>query len=217
MEFRIADTFTGSLARLTGDEQQNRSRRPHLTYNSTPPVRGCVSTSSTRCGTRTSGPFGSTATSSIVHRTSASPPPVLRRSPRQGLCLGGAPQARTHPTTGAAHAVEIREMVKEIIVPVYVQPAIAGAAAGVDASVRRHVRSSIVGIRRACRMARRRQDGDQCIASAAHRASPRRSGRGAFGTCDRRKAPGPHAGGNNRGAHCPDGRPDRASGSRAAA
>ena len=48
---------------------------------------------------------------------------MLCRPPRQGLRLGRARRKlETHPKTGAAQLVEIREKVQEILVPLYVPP-----------------------------------------------------------------------------------------------
>ena len=74
----------------------------------------------------------------------------------------------THPTTGAAQLVEIRETVQEIVVPKYVEveaPAPAAAAA-----VRRSRRRRAPRLRRAARVARRRSAGErgQLLALADH-------------------------------------------------
>ncbi len=121
MEFRIADTFTESLARLTGDEQkavkttafdlQVDPKGPGLQFH--------------RLDKAKDKSFWSVRVNSdvrlIVHRTDAS----LR------LCYVGhhdkaydwaeRRKLEVHPKTGAAQLVEIRETVKEIVVPVYVQ------------------------------------------------------------------------------------------------
>ena len=63
MEFRIADTFTDSLARLTGDEQK-AVKTTAFDLQLEPGQPGdAASTSSTRRRTRTSGRCGSAATS----------------------------------------------------------------------------------------------------------------------------------------------------------
>jgi hypothetical protein len=123
MEFRIADTFTESLARLTGEEQKaakitafdlqmapaqpgmqwhklDRARDPHF------------------CSVRVSRDLRL-----IVHRTAASlllcyvdhHDPAYRWAERRKLAI--------HPKTGAAQLVEIRETVQEILIPTYVQAA----------------------------------------------------------------------------------------------
>src|SRR6202007_3351207 len=121
MEFRIADTFTDSLTRLTADEQkaikttafdlQMNPAHPGLQFHKLE---------------RAKDPnFWSIRVSRdvriIVHRTGTS---LL-------LCYVGhhddsyqwaeRRKLETHPKTGAAQLVEIRETVQEIVVPIYVQ------------------------------------------------------------------------------------------------
>ncbi|MEI7732740.1 MAG: UvrD-helicase domain-containing protein [Verrucomicrobiota bacterium] len=121
MDFRIADTFTDSLARLTGDEQkavkttafdlQVNPAGPGLSYHKIEKAKDKN--------------FWSVRVSSdirlIVHKAAGS---LL-------LCYAGhhdkaydwaeRRKLETHPKTGAAQFVEIRETVKEILVPTYVQ------------------------------------------------------------------------------------------------
>ena len=121
MEFRIADSFTDSLAKLTGDEQkavkttafdmQMDPSRPGLRFHRVDRARDPN--------------FWSVRVSSdiriIIHRTQKSlllcyvdhHDPAYRWAQRRRLA--------THPRTGAAQLVEVRETVKEIEVPVYVQ------------------------------------------------------------------------------------------------
>jgi mRNA-degrading endonuclease RelE of RelBE toxin-antitoxin system len=121
MEFRIADTFTDSLARLTGDEQkavkttafdlQLDPANPGMSFHKLDKVKDKN--------------FWSVRVNRdvrlIVHRSEGS---LL-------LCYVGhhdkayewaeRRKLETHPKTGAAQLVEIRETVKEIIIPIYVQ------------------------------------------------------------------------------------------------
>jgi mRNA-degrading endonuclease RelE of RelBE toxin-antitoxin system len=121
MNFLIADSFTASLARLSGNEQkavkttvfdlQVDPSRPGLSFH--------------RLDRAKDSNFWSVRVSSdiriIVHRTSDS---LL-------LCYVGhhddaydwaeRRKLETHPRTGAAQIVEIRETVQEIVVPIYVQ------------------------------------------------------------------------------------------------
>ena len=122
MEFRIADTFTDSLARLTGDEQKAVKTTAFDLQLNPASARPAASTSSTGRRTRTSGRCASARDIRlIVHRTRRQPPALLRRPSRQGLRLGGAAASwRRTRRTGAAQLVEIRETVKEIVVPHYV-------------------------------------------------------------------------------------------------
>ena len=121
MDFRIADTFTDSLAKLTGDEQkavkmtafdlQLNPARPSLQFHKLEKAKDPR--------------FWSVRVSSdvrlIVHRTEAS---LL-------LCYVGhhdnayhwaeRRKLETHPKTGAAQLVEVRETVQEIRIPKYVE------------------------------------------------------------------------------------------------
>src|SRR5271168_1547559 len=123
MEFRIADTFTDSLAKLTGDEQkavkttafdlQLNPAHPSLQFHKLEKAKDRR--------------FWSIRVSSdvrlIVHRTDTS---VL-------LCYVGhhdgayqwaeRRKLETHPKTGAAQLVEIRERIEEIKIPKYVESA----------------------------------------------------------------------------------------------
>lgn len=121
MEFRIADTFSDSLTRLTGDEQkavkttafdlQVSPANPGMQFHKLDKARDPK--------------FWSVRVSRdirlIIHRTDAS---LL-------LCYVGhhddayrwaeRRKLETHPKTGAAQLVEVRETVKEIVIPQYVE------------------------------------------------------------------------------------------------
>jgi hypothetical protein len=120
MEFRIADTFTDSLARMTGDEQKSvKTAAFDLQLNPAHPSLQLHKIEKSR-----DRHFWSIRVSSdvrlIVHRTDSS---LL-------LCYVGhhdnayqwAERRRleTHPKTGAAQLVEVRETVQEIVIPKYV-------------------------------------------------------------------------------------------------
>ena len=121
MQFRIADTFTDSLARLTGDEQkavkttafdlQMDPARPGLKLHQ---VEGAKDKD-----------FWSARVSRdirlIVHRTASSF--LLCYVDHHDAVYQWAERRRLerHPTTGAAQLVEIRETVREIPVPRYVE------------------------------------------------------------------------------------------------
>ncbi len=121
MDFRIADTFTDSLARLTSDEQkavkttafdlQMDPSRPGLRFHRVDRARDRN--------------FWSVRVSSdiriIVHRTQKSL--LLCYVDHHDDAYRWAQRRRleTHPRTGAAQLVEVRETVKEIEVPVYVE------------------------------------------------------------------------------------------------
>ena len=121
MDFLIADTFTDSLARLTGDEQKAaKTTAFDLQVNPAHP-----SLQFHKLDKAKDSRFASVRVSRdirvIVHKTQAS---LL-------LCYVGHHDAaymwaerrklETHPTTGAAQLVEIRETVEEIKVPKYIE------------------------------------------------------------------------------------------------
>ncbi|MBM3506045.1 MAG: DNA helicase [Alphaproteobacteria bacterium] len=127
MDFRIADTFTDSLARLTGDEQkavkttafdlQLNPANPGLSFHKLDKAKDKN--------------FWSVRVNRdvrlIVHRSAASL--LLCYVGDHDDAYGWAERRRleTHPKTGAAQLVEIRETVKEIVVPVYVQTELVAA------------------------------------------------------------------------------------------
>jgi mRNA-degrading endonuclease RelE of RelBE toxin-antitoxin system len=121
MEFRIADTFTDSLARLTGDEQKAvKTTAFDLQLNPANP-----GVSFHKLDKAKDKNFWSVRVSSdirlIVHRSDESL--MLCYVDHHDKAYDWAERRRleTHPKTGAAQLVEIRETVKEIVVPVYVQ------------------------------------------------------------------------------------------------
>ncbi len=121
MEFRIADTFTDSLARLTGDEQKAvKTTAFDLQLNPANPGMSFHKLDKARDKN-----FRSVRVSSdirlIVHKTASSL--LLCYVGHHDRAYDWAEQRKleTHPKTGAAQLVEIRETVKEVVVPVYVQ------------------------------------------------------------------------------------------------
>jgi mRNA-degrading endonuclease RelE of RelBE toxin-antitoxin system len=121
MEFRIADTFTDSLARLTGEEQkavkttafdlQLDPANPGMSFHKLDKAKDKK--------------FWSVRVSSdirlIVHRSEASLLLCYVDHHDKAYDWAERRKLETHPKTGAAQLVEIRETVKEIVVPVYVQ------------------------------------------------------------------------------------------------
>src|SRR6266478_3281522 len=123
MEFRIADTFTESLARLTGEEQKavkitafdlqmhpahpgmqlhklDKARDPHfLSVRVSRDIR------------------------LIVHRTAASLLLCYVDHHDNAYRWAERRKLEIHPKTGAAQLVEIRETVQEILIPAYVDAA----------------------------------------------------------------------------------------------
>ena len=121
MDFRIADTFTDSLSRLTGDEQkavkttafdlQLNPANPGLSFHKLDKAKDKN--------------FWSVRVNNdirlIVHRTPGSL--LLCYVDHHDKAYDWAERRRleTHPKTGAAQLVEIRETVQEIVVPKYVE------------------------------------------------------------------------------------------------
>jgi mRNA-degrading endonuclease RelE of RelBE toxin-antitoxin system len=123
MEFRIADTFTDSLARLTGDEQkavkttafdlQLNPANPGMSFHKLDKVKD-----KNFWSVRASGDIRL-----IVHRNDASLLLCYVGHHDDAYAWAERRKLETHPKTGAAQLVEIRETVKKIVVPVYVQAA----------------------------------------------------------------------------------------------
>ena len=121
MNFLISDTFTDSLARLTGDEQKAaKTTAFDLQMN----AAGHGMSFHKLDGAKDKN-FWSVRVSAdirlIVHKTSGSL--LLCYVDHHDKAYNWAERRKleTHPKTGAAQLVEIRETVKEILVPVYVQ------------------------------------------------------------------------------------------------
>jgi hypothetical protein len=120
MEFRIADTFTDSLGRLTGEEQkavkttafdlQLNPAHPGLSFHKLDKARDKS--------------FWSVRVSRdirvIVHKTEASFLLCYVDHHDNAYDWAERRKLEVHPKTGAAQFVEIRETVQEIRVPVYV-------------------------------------------------------------------------------------------------
>ena len=119
MDFRIADTFTGSLAKLTGNEQkavkttafdlQLNPARPGLRFHRLDGARDPN--------------FWSIRVSRdiriIVHRTGSSLMLCYVGHHDDAYKWAERRKLETHPKTGAAQLVEVRERVREITVPAY--------------------------------------------------------------------------------------------------
>jgi superfamily I DNA/RNA helicase/mRNA-degrading endonuclease RelE of RelBE toxin-antitoxin system len=121
MDFRIADTFTESLARLTGEEQKVvKTAAFDLQLNPASP-----STSFHKLAKAKDKNFWSVRVGSdirlIVHKSDASLLLCYVDHHDKAYDWAERRKLETHPTTGAAQLVEIRETVKEVVVPVYVQ------------------------------------------------------------------------------------------------
>src|SRR6476620_11797072 len=123
MEFLIADTFTDSLAKLTGEEQKAvKTAAFDLQMNPAHP-----SLQFHKLDKPKDPRFWSVRVSSnirlIVHRTETSLLLCYVAHHDNAYHWAERRKLETHPKTGAAQLVEIRERVEEIAVPVYVQVA----------------------------------------------------------------------------------------------
>ena len=124
MEFRIADTFIDSLARLTGDEQKSvKTTAFDLQLNPASPGLSFHRLDKSRDKNFWSVRVGSDLRL-IVHRTESGLLLCYVDHHDKAYDWAERRKLESHPTTGAAQLVEIRETVKEIVVPVYV-PAMA--------------------------------------------------------------------------------------------
>jgi hypothetical protein len=123
MDFRIADTFTDSLARLTGEEQKAvKTTAFDLQVNLAAPGMQFHKLDKARDRN-----FWSVRVSRdlrmIVHRTPESL--LLAYAGHHDAAYQWAERRRleVHPKTGAAQWVEVRERVQEVVVPKYVEGA----------------------------------------------------------------------------------------------
>ena len=117
MDFRIADTFTDSLARLTGDEQK-LAKTTAFDLQLNPVTPGMQLHRIEQSKDRN---FWSARVNRdlrlIVHRTPASFLLCYVAHHDQAYRWAERRKLEVHPTTGAAQWVEIRERVQEIVVP----------------------------------------------------------------------------------------------------
>src|SRR6266571_6922573 len=121
MEFRISDTFTDSLARLNGDEQKAaKTTAFDLQLNPVNPGMSFHKLEKAKDKRFWSVRVGS-GLRLIVHRTSDSLLLCYVDHHDKAYVWAERRKLETHPTTGAAQLVEIRERVQEIVIPVYVQ------------------------------------------------------------------------------------------------
>jgi len=121
MEFRIADTFTDSLNRLTGDEQKAvKTTAFDLQLNPANPGMSFHKLDKARDKN-----FWSVRVNRdirlIVHKSDASLLLCYVGHHDRAYDWAERRKLETHPKTGAAQLIEIRETVKEVIVPLYVQ------------------------------------------------------------------------------------------------
>ncbi len=121
MEFRIADTFTDSLAKLTGEEQKAvKTAAFDLQMNPANPGMQFHKLDAAR-----DPRFWSVRVTRdirlIVHKTEASLLLCYVDHHDKAYEWAERRKLETHPKTGAAQLVEIRETVQEITIPKYVE------------------------------------------------------------------------------------------------
>lgn len=124
----ISDTFTDGLTRLTGDEQK-AVKTTVFDLQINPAAPGLSFHKLDRAKDKR---FWSVRVSSdiriIVHRTDASLLLCYVDHHDKAYDWAERRKLETHPTTGAAQLVEIRETVHEVFVPVYVEAKVAAKA-----------------------------------------------------------------------------------------
>ena len=123
MLFRIANTFTGSLDRLTGEEQKAvKNAAFNLQVNPEQPGLRMHRVDRARDPNFWSARVGSDIRI-IVHRTGGSLLLCYADHHDKAYKWAERRKLETHPKTGAAQLVEVRETVREIVVPAYVEDA----------------------------------------------------------------------------------------------
>src|SRR5713226_1880718 len=121
MEFRISDTFTDSLARLTGEEQKAAKMTAFdLQLNPASPGLQFHKLDKAKDKRFWSVRVGEDLRL-IVHRVPESLLLCYVDHHDKAYAWAERRKLETHPSTGAAQLVEIRERVQEIVVPAYVQ------------------------------------------------------------------------------------------------
>lgn len=123
LEFRIADTFTDSLARLTGDEQKAvKTTAFDLQMNPVNPGMQLHRIDKSKdkhfWSVRVSGEIRL-----ILHKTEASLLLCYVDHHDKAYQWAERRKLETHPKTGAAQFVEVRERVEDVFVPRYVEVA----------------------------------------------------------------------------------------------
>lgn len=122
MNFLIADTFTDSLARLTGEEQKV-AKTAAFDLQLNPASPGMKFHKLDKAKDKNFWSVRVTADLRlIVHRTEGNFLLCYVDHHDKAYAWAERRKLETHPKTGAAQLVEIRETVKEVVVPVYLQP-----------------------------------------------------------------------------------------------
>lgn len=129
MEFLIADTFTDSLTRLTGEEQKAvKTAAFDLQLDPVNPGMSFHKLDQARDKNFWSVRVGSDLRL-IVHKTGSSILLCYVDHHDKAYDWASRRKMETHPKTGAAQLVEIRETITEIVVPVFVdRPAVVPSA-----------------------------------------------------------------------------------------
>lgn len=121
MDFRIADTFTDSLAKLTGEEQKAvKTTAFDLQLNPANPGMSFHKIDKAKDKNFWSVRVGSDIRL-ILHKTQGSLLLCYVDHHDKAYAWAERRKLETHPKTGAAQLVVIREMVQEILVPTYVK------------------------------------------------------------------------------------------------
>ncbi len=123
MNFRIADTFADSLARLTGDEQKAvKTAAFDLQLNPANPSMSFHKLDNAKDKNFWSVRIGSDIRL-IVHKVPGSLLLCYVDHHDKAYHWAERRKLQTHPKTGAAQLVEIRETVQEILIPKYIEAA----------------------------------------------------------------------------------------------
>jgi superfamily I DNA/RNA helicase/mRNA-degrading endonuclease RelE of RelBE toxin-antitoxin system len=126
LEFRISDTFTDSLGRLTGDEQKAvKTTAFDLQINPDNPGMSFHKLDKAKDKNFWSVRVGSDIRL-IVHKTAGSMLLCYVDHHDKAYSWAERRKLETHPTTGAAQLVEVRERVQEITRPVYIDAVVPG-------------------------------------------------------------------------------------------
>src|SRR3954463_4637250 len=121
MDFRIADTFTDSLTRLTGEEQKAvKTTAFDLQLNPANPGMSFHKLDKAKDKNFWSVRVGKDIRL-IVHKMAGSLMLCYVDHHDKAYSWAERRKLEVHPATGAAQLVEIREWVREIVVPAYVQ------------------------------------------------------------------------------------------------
>ncbi len=125
MQFLIADTFTESLGRLTGDEQK-AAKMTAFDLQMNPTAAGLRYHKLDKTKDKH---FWSVSPNMdlriIIHRTDASLLLCYVDHHDKAYAWAERRKLEAHPSTGAAQIVEVRETIKEVIVPVYIEQEVA--------------------------------------------------------------------------------------------